>query len=199
MVSLLARTSRWGRDAARRPAVPLGLLAGGAALAVSLVGLLGLGLALVVVQTLDPAGGLGAGDSIALAGRLWLLAQGGELAVGSGPIVLAPLLLTLAIAWGLSQAGRGVVRLTDVGTARRALQAIAVLVVVHVLVGVLLAVTLDTPDADVGLLRTTAGAAVLAAVAVGWGVGRESGLWRACSTACRAPRARSCGACSPGC
>ena len=80
VVSLLARASRRGRGAAQRfPAVPLGWLAGAASLAVSLVGLLGLGLALVVVQTLDPAGGLGVGDSIALAGRLWLLAQGGEL------------------------------------------------------------------------------------------------------------------------
>jgi hypothetical protein len=143
---------------------------------VSLVGLLGLGLALVVVQALDPAGGLGVADSIALAGRLWLLAQGGELAIGSGPIVLAPLLLTLAIAWGLSQAGRGIVRLADVGTPRQAVRAIAVVVLVHALVNVLLAVPLDTPAADVGLLRTTAGAVVLGGTAAGWGVGRESGL-----------------------
>jgi hypothetical protein len=47
---------------------------------------------------------------------------------------------------------------------------------VHALVTVLLAFLLDAPDARVGLLRTTAGAAVLAAVASGWGVGRESGL-----------------------
>ena len=65
------------------------------------------GLALVVVQTLDPAGGLGTGASVALAGRLWLLAQGGELDVGAGPLVLAPLLLTLGDRLGLSRAGRG--------------------------------------------------------------------------------------------
>ena len=57
-----------------------------------------------------PAGGLPVGGSTALAGRLWLLAQGGELELRSGPLVLAPLLLTLAIAWGLSRAGRGVAR-----------------------------------------------------------------------------------------
>ena len=161
MVSLLARTSRRGRDAARHPAVPLGLLAGAASLAVSLVGLLGLGLALVVVQTLDPDGGLGVGDSIALAGRLWLLAQGGELSLGSGPLVLAPLLLTLAIAWGLSQAGRGIVRLAQVSGPRASVYATGVVVLVHVLIVVLLAVTLDTADVGVGLLRTTAGAVVV--------------------------------------
>jgi Family of unknown function (DUF6350) len=177
VVSLLARMPRRGRDLAalRRP-VPLLAVAGAAALAVSLVGLVGLGLALVVVQTLDPTGGLGVGDSVAVAGRLWLLAQGGELDIGSGPLVLAPLLLTLGIAWGLSQAGRGFVRLGDVDTWRQAAQGSAVLVAVHVLVGVGLALTFDAPDARIELLRTTLGAAVLAAVAVGWGVGRESGL-----------------------
>jgi hypothetical protein len=168
---------RRGRDLAalRRP-VPLLAVAGGAALAVSLVGLAGLALALVVVQTLDPTGGLGVWDSVAVAGRLWLLAQGGELDIGSGPLVLAPLLLTLGIAWGLSQAGRGFVRLGDVDTLRQAVHGSVVLVVVHVLVGVGLALTVDAPDARVGLVRTTLAAAVLAAVAVGWGVGRESGL-----------------------
>jgi hypothetical protein len=176
VVSLLARTSRRGRDAARHPAVPLSLLAGAASLAVSLVGLLGLGLALVVVQTLDPDGGLGVGDSIALGGRLWLLAQGGELSLGSGPLVLAPLLLTLAIAWGLSQAGRGIVRLAQVSGPRAILYATGVVVLVHVLIVVLLAVTLDTADVGVVLLRTTAGAVAVASVAAGWGIGRESGL-----------------------
>jgi hypothetical protein len=176
VVSLLARTSRRGRDAARHPAVPLSLLAGAASLAVSLVGLLGLGLALVVVQTLDPDGGLGVGDSIALAGRLWLLAQGGELSLGSGPLILAPLLLTLAIAWGLSQAGRGIVRLAQVSGPRAILYATGVVVLVHVLIVVLLAVTLDTADVGVVLLRTTAGAVAVASVAAGWGIGRESGL-----------------------
>ncbi|UOY01126.1 cell division protein PerM [Blastococcus sp. PRF04-17] len=177
MVSLLARVPRRGRDLAalRRP-VPLLGVAGVAALAVTLVGLAGLGLALVVVQTLDPAGGLTVADSVAVAGRLWLLAQGGELDVGSGPIVVAPLLLTLGIAWGLSQAGRGFVRLGDVGSWRQALQGGAVLVGVHVVIGVLLGVVVDSPSAQVGLLRTAAGAAVLGVVAVGWGVGRESGL-----------------------
>jgi hypothetical protein len=156
--------------------VPLGCLAGAASLAVSMVGLLGVGLALVVVQTLDPAGGLGVGNSIALTGRLWLLAQGGQLTLGSGPLVLAPLLLTLAIAWGLSQAGRGIVRLSDLSAPAQAVRATAVAVLVHVLISVLLAVTLDDPEVRVGLWRAAAGSLVLGAVAVGWGVGRESGL-----------------------
>jgi Family of unknown function (DUF6350) len=177
VVSLLARMPGRGRDLAvwRRP-LPLLGLAGAASLAVSLVGLAGLGLALVVVQTLDPVGGLTVGDSVAVAGRLWLLAQGAELDVGSGPLVLAPLLLTLGIAWGLSQAGRGFVRLGDVGSWRRAGQGSAALVGAHMLVGVVLALVVDAPDARVGLIRTSLGALVLASVAVGWGVGRESGL-----------------------
>ena len=103
MVSLLAGLP--GRT--RVGALPLVGLAGIASLAVSLVGLAGLALALVVVQTLDPVGGRSVGDSVVLAGRLWLLAQGGELRIASGPLVLAPLLLTLGLGWGLAQAGRG--------------------------------------------------------------------------------------------
>jgi hypothetical protein len=172
VVSLLARLP--GRT--RAGLLPLVGLAGAASVAVSAVGLAGLGLALVVVQTLDPVGGRSVGDSVVLAGRLWLLAQGGELQIASGPLVLAPLLLTLGLCWGLAQAGRGIVRLRAPVTGADAGRVAGVVAGVHVLVTVLLAFLLDAPDARVGLLRTTAGAAVLAAVASGWGVGRESGL-----------------------
>jgi hypothetical protein len=177
VVSLLARLPVLGRDGGDgHRTLPLVWLAVLASVAVGVAGLGGLGLALVVVQTLDPAGGLAVGGSIALAGRLWLLAQGGQLDIGSGPLVLAPLLLTLAIAWGLSRAGRGLVRAHDLTAARDAARGTAVVVGVHVLLTVLLALIVDDPDARVGLLRTTAGAAVLALAAVGWGVSRESGL-----------------------
>jgi hypothetical protein len=147
-----------------------------AAVAVNLAGLAGLGLALVVVQTLDPAGGLGTVASFALAGRLWLLAQGGELDVGAGPIVLAPLLLTLGIAGALARAGRVLARLHDLAAARDAARALGLVVAVQVLMTGLLALSLDAAGAEVGKVRTVAGAAVLAVVAAGWGVGRESGL-----------------------
>jgi len=172
VVSLLARLP--GRT--RAGLLPLVGLAGAASVAVSAVGLAGLGLALVVVQTLDPVGGRSVGDSVVLAGRLWVLAQGGELRIASGPLVLAPLLLTLGLCWGLAQAGRGIVRLRAPVTGVDAGWVAGVVAGVHILVTVLLALLLDAPDARVGLLRTTAGAAVLAAVASGWGVGRESGL-----------------------
>lgn len=174
MVSLLARLPR--RSGAGHPPLPLGWLAVAAAVAVDVAGLAGVGLALVVVQTLDPAGGLGTGDSIALAGRLWLLAQGGEIDVGAGPLVLAPLLLTLGIAWGLSRAGRVLARLHDLVTVRAAALATGLVVAVHLLLTMVLALSLDDPGAEVGLLRTVAGAAVLGITAVGWGVSRESGL-----------------------
>ena len=172
MVSLLARLPRPSRIGA----LPLVGLCAAASVAVSVAGLAGLALALVVVQTLDPAGGLSVGDSLVLAGRLWLLAQGGELRLASGPLVLAPLLLTLALGWGLAQAGRGLVRLRAPITARDALRVAGVVAGVHLLLTVLLALLLDAPEARVGILRTTVGAAVLGVAAVGWGVGRESGL-----------------------
>ncbi|MGY1602655.1 cell division protein PerM [Geodermatophilus sp. SYSU D00815] len=146
-----------------------------AAAAVSLVGLVGLGVAVVVVSTLDPAGGLAAGGSAALAGRLWLLAQGAELALPGGPLRLAPLLLTLGIAWGLARAGRLAVHLAGATSAAAAAATTGALVVVHTALTLLLGVLLDDPDAGVDLLRTGLGALVLSLAAGGWGVLRESG------------------------
>jgi len=90
--------------------------------------------------------------------------------------VLAPLLLTLGIAWGLSRAGRAVARLRDVIDAAAAARATGVVVLIHVLVTLALVPLVSSPDAGVGLLRTAAAVVVLALTAVGWGVARESGL-----------------------
>ncbi|TFV76036.1 hypothetical protein E4P39_09080 [Blastococcus sp. CT_GayMR19] len=176
MVSLLARLPRRGRDGGGPGALSLGWLAIAAILAVDIAGLAGLGLAIVVVQTLDPAGGLPFGGSTALAGQLWLLAQGGELELGSGPLVLAPLLLTLGIAWGLSRAGRGVARAHEITGGAAAARAVGLLVGAHLLVSLLLVAVLDATTGGIGLLRTAAGVTVLALASVGWGVARESGL-----------------------
>ena len=177
MVSLLSRLPRGGRDggSGRRPG-QLVWPAIAFSLAVSAAGLAGLGLALAVVQTLDPEGGLTTGESAALAGRLWVLAHGGELELGAGPLVLAPLLLTLGIGWGLSRAARGLVRVRELHTVGEVVRGAAVVVAVHVLLTVALAVALDAPDARTGVLRTAAGSALLALAAVGWGAGRESGV-----------------------
>jgi hypothetical protein len=177
VVSLLARLPLPGqRDPdARRPWYPAALTAA-ATLAVSVLGLVGLGLAVVVVQTLDPAGGLPVSGSARVAGQLWLLAQGGGLVLPSGPLVLAPLLLTLAVAWGLSRAARGVVRVADPAGAQVAAGVATTLVAVHALLAVSLGLAVDGPGARTDLLRCAAGAAVLAAAAGGWGVLRESGL-----------------------
>ncbi len=176
MVSLLARLPRrgpGGGDAARRLPMVWPALAG--ALAVSVAGLGVLALAVGVVSTLDPTGGPGAGGSIVLAGQLWLLAQGADVTVPSGPIALAPLLLTLGIAWCLSSAGRLVVRAGGLSGARDAARAGGVLVVAHVVLTVLFALLVDGPGAAVGLPRTVLGGALLAVAAAGWGLGRESG------------------------
>jgi hypothetical protein len=177
VVSLLARLSRRGRDDEDGGrSLPLPWLAVVASTAVTVAGLIGLALAIVVVSTLDPSGGLPLSGSAALAVRLWLLAQGGRLDLASGPIVLAPLLLTLGIAWGLARAGRGVVRAHDVTGGRAAALGTAIAVAVHVALTVLLALAVTSSSAGVGLLRTVLGALVLGVVALGWGVARESGL-----------------------
>ncbi len=176
MVSLLARLPRRGTDGDGLSALPLGWLAVAAILAVDVAGLAGLGLAIVVVQTLDPSGGLPFGGSTALAGRLWLLAQGGELRLDSGPLVLAPLLLTLGIGWGLARAGRAVVRAHDLSGGRAVASAIGVLAGAHVAISLLLGAVLDATAGGIGLLRTAAGVALLAVGCGGWGVARESGL-----------------------
>jgi hypothetical protein len=175
---LLARLpGRGGADAAARgslPSVALAALAGAAVLATALVGL---GAAIVVVQTLDPSGALSVGGCTVLAGRLLLLAHGGELRTGSGPIVLAPLVLTAGLAWGLSRAARVVVRARDLTEARPVAGVAGVVVLVHLLLTLLLAAGVDGPDARVGWLRTAVGTVVLGALAAGWGAGRESGLF----------------------
>ncbi len=177
MVSLLARLPRSGRDGGDATrSLPLVWTALAAAGAVSAAGLAVLALAVGVVSTLDPTGGPGFGGSVLLAGRLWLLAQGADVTVASGPIALAPLLLTLGIAWGLVGAGRVVVRATGLSGARAAAGAAGVLAGAHVVLAAVLALVVDGPDARVGLLRALLGSALLAVAAAGWGVSRESGL-----------------------
>jgi hypothetical protein len=153
-----------------------GWLAVATTLAVTVTGLLGLGLALVVVQTLDPDGGLPVGSSARLAGQLWLLAQGAELDLPSGPLRLAPLLLTAGIAWGLSRAAGSVVALRELEGPGEVARVLAVVVGVHTAVTAVLALAVSTPDASVGLLRSILGAFFLAVVAGGLGALRDSGL-----------------------
>ncbi|WNV74878.1 DUF6350 family protein [Geodermatophilus sp. DSM 44513] len=179
MVSLLARLGLPGqrdRDPGARGSWHAPVLTAAAVAAVTVLGLLGVGLASVVVQTLDPAGGLPVADSARLAGRAWLLAQGGGLSPASGPLVLAPLLLTLAAAWGLSSAGRGVVRVRDVPDGRSLAAVVAAGAGTHALLTVLVGLLVATPAVPVDLLRSAAGSAVLAVLAVGWGAARDSGL-----------------------
>ncbi|MGY1697631.1 DUF6350 family protein [Geodermatophilus sp. SYSU D00814] len=177
MVSLLTRLPLPGQrgPGARAAGYPVALAAAATA-GVTLLGLAGLGLALVVVQALDPTGGLPVGGSVRVAGQLWLLANGGGLELASGPLVLAPLLLTLAVAFGLARAGRGVARAVEPPGAGAAGVVVAAAAAVHVLLALLVALAVDGPGARTDLLRCAAGAAVLAGLAVGWGVLRESGL-----------------------
>jgi hypothetical protein len=172
VVPLLARLPWLKHPDEPAPRVQSGWLALAAAAAVTVAGVAVLSLAVVVVQTLDPSGGLPFGGSLALAARLWLLAQGARLQLSSGPIVLAPLLLTAAIAWGLSRVGRLLGRADEL----RAGRALSTAVAAHVVLTLGLALAVSAPGARISLPRTLLGAVVLAGVAVGWGLGRDSGL-----------------------
>ena len=147
-----------------------------AAAGVTVTGLLGLGVAVLVVQTLDPDGGLSAGAATGVAGRLWLLAQGGSVDLASGPLRLAPLLLTMGIAWGLSRAGRWVVHAADVVGRAAAARVVGIVVGAHTALTALVGALLAVAGGGVELLGAGAGAAVLALLAAGFGVGRESGV-----------------------
>lgn len=174
MVSLLARLPLPGRERSDgRSLPPLGV-AVVAAVGVTVLGLLGLGAAVFVIETLDPTGRLSFGDCLAVAGRLWLLANGGELRLTSGPLVLAPLLLTAVIAWALSRTARASVHLDPEG--RTAGLVVPVVAGVHVALTLVLAFLLRSRDAGVGFGRTALAVVVLAVLAVGWGAARESGL-----------------------
>jgi hypothetical protein len=174
VVSLLARLPLRGRAHPEgRSLPPLGV-AVVAAVGVTVLGLLGLGAAVFVIETLDPTGRLSFGDCLAVAGRLWLLANGGELRLWSGPLILAPLLVTAAIAWALSRTARASVHLDPEG--RTVPLVVPVVAGVHVALTLLLALLLDTRSAGVGLAHTALAVVALALVAAGWGAGRESGL-----------------------
>ena len=175
MASLLTRLPRPRGNATDRRTLPTPALAALAGAVVLVAGLVGLSVAVVVVQTLDPAAGLSVGGSTRLAGRLLLLAQGGELRVASGPLVVAPLALTLALAWGLSRAARTVVRVRDLPPGRTTAAVAGAITGAHLLGTLVLAAAVDGHGARVGWLRTVVGAVVLAVVAAGWGAARESG------------------------
>ena len=177
VVTLLARPPFRRRDGASARSVPRAVLAAVATVAVTVAGLLGLWLALVVVQTLDPDGGMSVGASAVLAVRVWLLAQGAELRLASGPLALQPLLLSLLVARGLSWAGRVAVRAgQDGAAAREVARAAALVVALHGTLTGLLALAVDDDPAGIGWLRTLLLPVALALVAVGWGAAREAGL-----------------------
>jgi hypothetical protein len=80
------------------------------------------------------------------------------------------------VAWGLSSAGRGVVRACDLTDGRSLAAVVAAAAGTHTLLTVLIGLLVDAPVARVDLLRSAVGSAVLAVLAVGWGTARDSGL-----------------------
>jgi hypothetical protein len=114
-----------------------------------------------------------------LAARLLVLAAGGSLWTSAGPLVLAPLLLTLGLAWGLTRTVRAVVHARGTSAAGAAARVGSAGAGAGFAVLLVVALVADGPGARVGWGRTAAGAAVLSAVACGWGALRESGGARA--------------------
>ncbi|MGY1837951.1 MULTISPECIES: cell division protein PerM [unclassified Modestobacter] len=176
MTSLLSRLPLGSRGTGGRRGPATGWLAVATALAVPVTGLLGLWLALLVVQTLDPDGGLPVGFSARVAGQLWLLAQGAAVELPSGPIRIAPLLVTAGIAWGLARAAGSVVAVRELDSPRSVTGVLAVVVAVHVGTTGLVTALVTTPDAAVGMVRPLVGAGVLSLLGGGAGVLRDSPL-----------------------
>ncbi|MGY1842567.1 cell division protein PerM [Modestobacter sp. SYSU DS0875] len=176
MTSLLSRLPLGSRGTGGRRGPATGWLAVATALAVPVTGLLGLWLALLVVQTLDPDGGLPAGSSARVAGQLWLLAHGAAVELPSGPLRIAPLLVTAGIAWGLARASGSVVAVRELESPRSVSGVLAVVVAVHTATTGLVTALVTAPDATIGPVRPLVGAAVLALLAGGAGVLRDSPL-----------------------
>ncbi|MGY1748143.1 cell division protein PerM [Modestobacter sp. SYSU DS0511] len=176
MTSLLSRLPLGSRGTGGRRGPATGWLAVATALAVPVTGLLGLWLALLVVQALDPDGGLPAGSSARVAGQLWLLAHGAAVELPSGPLRIAPLLVTAGIAWGLARAAGSVAAVRELESPRSASGVVAVVVAVHTATTGLVTALVSTPDATVGPVGPLVGGAVLALLAGGTGVLRDSPL-----------------------
>ncbi|MGY1857063.1 cell division protein PerM [Modestobacter sp. SYSU DS0290] len=176
MTSLLSRLPLGSHGTGGRRGPATGWLAVATALAVSVTGLLGLWLALLVVQALDPDGGLPAGSSARVAGQLWSLAHGAAVELPSGPLRIAPLLVTAGTAWGLARAAGSVVAVRELDSPRSVAGVLGAVVAAHAVTTALVAVLVSTPDAEVGVGRPLVGAVVLALLAGGAGVLRDSPL-----------------------
>ena len=99
---------RQRRPADRSGRAPLLVAAGFATLWAALLSYLPVAAVIGLARTLEGSGGLGGAAHAGLAG--WLLGHGVPIGTSIGPLGLAPLLLTLLVAWRLNRAGLHVTR-----------------------------------------------------------------------------------------
>ena len=144
-----------------------------------------LGCAILVVVVLiawaaDSRSGAGAGGAIRTALQLWLAAHRVPLHVEGGTIVLAPLGLTLGLAWLVARAAAVLARGQQVEHPR-AVGVIAVAVgVPYAVLAAFVASAAHSSHVHPDPAMALAGGLVLGLVSAGWGAARGVGLVHAC-------------------
>jgi hypothetical protein len=138
------------RPPERRRRAPLPIAAAFATLWAALLSYLPVAAVIGLARTLEGAGGLGGAVHAGLAG--WLLGHGVPIGTSIGALGLAPLLLTLLIAWRLNRAGLHVTRAIGArhsGSIGDALQVAFAIGLTYSLLGSLAALAVDAPHTEV--------------------------------------------------
>lgn len=117
-------------------------------------------------------------DATRIGGLAWLVGGGSGLVVDGATLGLVPLGFVLVVALMLHRGGRWVVQRCDVRRPRDAGVAIAAISTSYALAAVVAALIARTDAAHVGLVRAAAAGLLVAGLAGGSGVLRESGLLR---------------------
>ncbi|HEU0132459.1 MAG TPA: DUF6350 family protein, partial [Mycobacteriales bacterium] len=136
--------------------------AGGTAFA---AGLLATVAVAVLTWAADPRSGAGSGEALRAGALTWLVAHGARLAVRGGAFGLAPLTLTLLLAWLPFRAGARVVRELEPRPLGRAAWLGAAVAVPYAVLATLLTGPAGTPAARPGPWRVLLCAGALAALA----------------------------------
>ncbi|MDQ1697892.1 MAG: hypothetical protein QOJ03_3245 [Frankiaceae bacterium] len=157
------------------------------------VGVATLLVVVLVAWAADSRAGASAGDAIRAALQLWLVAHRVPLAVSGGSIAIAPLLLTLGLAFLLARAaaalarGQDVADLAGVGTIALAVG------LPYAGLATFVAAAAHSPEVSPAPAVALGGGLVLGCLAAGWGAARGAGMvraaWEAVPRIVRAPLA----------
>lgn len=150
-----------------------GLIAGGWASLMSLVLFL---FVVTLAWVLAPMGVGQFADVMRAAGSFWLLANGGALEWQNAPISLPPLLLTFVLLLFMRRAGGWLAEAVDAADVAGVKQSFAFAIAAVVSVQLLVAASISSSTLQVSLFRSAVGAAIVASVGFGWGLGRRLGV-----------------------